>query len=171
MRNLLLLSNVFVIIIILSDFAELFPFFEYFISLNSHYYKHHIETRRTAMKFFRDIKKNFKYSGQMLKLMWQLDKCSFFILFADIFVYSSMPFINLYLVRNSIAMLESRADFMKYLILVACSLVLYYCFNCLHDYFTMVRDTRYMKVQCDMFKNLFDKSLSLDYEMLLDKEV
>ena len=91
--------------------------------------------------------------------------------FADIFVYSSMPFINLYLVRNSIAMLESRADFMKYLILVACSLVLYYCFNCLHDYFTMVRDTRYMKVQCDMFKNLFDKSLSLDYEMLLDKEV
>ena len=65
-------------------------------------------------KIFINIISNFSYTGKMLKLMWKSDKQYIVYLLLDIIVWSIIPFVNVYLVQESINMLETGADFQNY---------------------------------------------------------
>ena len=87
-------------------------------------------------KIFINIISNFSYTGKMLKLMWKSDKQYIVYLLLDIIVWSIIPFVNVYLVQESINMLETGADFQNYVPiivgLVIGNLILNYCHNYLN---------------------------------------
>ena len=67
------------------------------------------------MKFRKKLFANIGYTGKMIVLMWQNDKMYLFYMFLDVIAYSSLPFISMYLVQQSIQMLEEGAEFQVFL--------------------------------------------------------
>lgn len=114
---------------------------------------------------------NISYSGKIILLMWQSDKAYLFYLLLDIACYSCMPFINMFLVQKSIRMLEEKLGFTQYIWGVLGLIALGFGRNCLHDYLNYKRELHGNTIEFALYKRLFEKSLNIDYEMLLDKEV
>ncbi len=122
-------------------------------------------------KIFINIISNFSYTGKMLKLMWKSDKQYIVYLLLDIIVWSIIPFVNVYLVQESINMLETGADFQNYVPiivgLVIGNLILNYC----HNYLNYKRDLHGSIISVILYKNIFIKTLNLDYEKIIDKNI
>ena len=122
-------------------------------------------------KIFINIISNFSYTGKMLKLMWKSDKQYIVYLLLDIIVWSIIPFVNVYLVQESINMLETGADFQNYVPiivgLVIGNLILNYC----HNYLNYKRDLHGSIISVILYKNVFVKTLNLDYEKIIDKNI
>ena len=122
-------------------------------------------------KIFINIISNFSYTGKMLKLMWKSDKQYIVYLLLDIIVWSIIPFVNVYLVQESINMLETGADFQNYVPiivgLVIGNLILNYC----HNYLNYKRDLHGSIISVILYKNIFVKTLNLDYEKIIDKNI
>ena len=118
-----------------------------------------------------NIISNFSYTGKMLKLMWKSDKQYIVYLLLDIIVWSIIPFVNVYLVQESINMLETGADFQNYVPiivgLVIGNLILNYC----HNYLNYKRDLHGSIISVILYKNIFIKTLNLDYEKIIDKNI
>lgn len=123
------------------------------------------------MKFIKKLFNNFSYSGKMIRLMWQNDKSYLFYVLLDIAVYSCIPLINLPIVKKSIEMLESKTDFRTFAITMAALITAQLILNCLHNYLNYKRDLHGNVISLALYKGLFDKTLSIDYEMLLDKDI
>lgn len=123
------------------------------------------------MKFVKKLFNNFSYSGKMIRLMWQNDKAYLFFVLLDIAVYSCIPLINLPIVQKSIEMLEFKTEFRMFAItmvgLISAQLIL----RCLHNYFNYKRELHGNVISLVLYKRLFEKTLSIDYEMLLDKDI
>ena len=122
-------------------------------------------------KIFINIISNFSYTGKMLKLMWKSDKQYIVYLLLDIIVWSIITFVNVYLVQESINMLETGADFQNYVPiivgLVIGNLILNYC----HNYLNYKRDLHGSIISVILYKNIFVKTLNLDYEKIIDKNI
>jgi len=123
------------------------------------------------MKFRKKLFTNIGYSGKMIVLMWQNDKMYLFYMLLDIAAYSSLPFISMFLVQKSIQMLEAGAEFRVFLPVVLGFIVAYCAANCLHSYLNYKRDLHANVISFRLYQNLFQKTLSIDYEMLLDKDI
>lgn len=123
------------------------------------------------MKFIKKLFNNFSYSGKMIRLMWQNDKSYLFYVLLDIVVYSCIPLINLPIVKKSIELLESKTDFRTFAITMAALITAQLILNCLHNYLNYKRDLHGNVISLALYKGLFDKTLSIDYEMLLDKDI
>lgn len=123
------------------------------------------------MKFIKKLFNNFSYSGKMIRLMWRNDKVYLFFVLLDIAVYSCIPLINLPIVQKSIEMLEARAEFHEYAAVVMALIAVNLMLQCMHNYLTYKRDLHGNVISLALYKGLFEKTLALDYEMLLDKDV
>ena len=123
------------------------------------------------MKFRKKLFANIGYTGKMIVLMWQNDKMYLFCMLLDIIAYSSLPFLSMYLVQQSIQMLESGAEFRLYLLVVLGFIAAYCIISCLHSYLNYKRDLHANVISFRLYQNLFRKTLSIDYEMLLDKDI
>lgn len=66
------------------------------------------------MKFRKKLFANIGYTGKMIVLMWRNDKTYLFYIILDIIAYSSLTFLNMYLVQQSIQMLEPGAEIKTY---------------------------------------------------------
>lgn len=107
----------------------------------------------------------------MFSLMWKNDKAYVFYVLLDVLVFSSIPFINMYLIKVSIAMLETQADFRLYGPIILAFPVANVATNCLHNYFNYKRDVHGSMISVRLYQNIFEKTLNMDYELLLDKEI
>ena len=123
------------------------------------------------MKFRKKLFANIGYTGKMIVLMWQNDKMYLFYMLLDIIAYSSLPFISMYLVQQSIQMLEEGAEFRVFLPVVLGFIAAYCAVSCLHSYLNYKRDLHANVISFRLYQNLFEKTLSIDYEMLLDKDI
>ena len=123
------------------------------------------------MKFRKKLFANIGYTGKMIVLMWQNDKMYLFYMFLDVIAYSSLPFISMYLVQQSIQMLEEGAEFQVFLPVVLGFIAAYCAVSCLHSYLNYKRDLHANVISFRLYQNLFEKTLSIDYEMLLDKDI
>lgn len=123
------------------------------------------------MKFIKKLFNNFSYSGKMIRLMWRNDKSYLFYVLLDIVVYSCIPLINLPIVQKSIEMLESKTDFREFAITLAALIAAQLILNCLHSYLNYKRELHGNVISLALYKGLFEKTLSIDYEMLLDKDI
>lgn len=123
------------------------------------------------MKFFNKLVTNISYSGKIVKLMWRNDKAYLFYILIDIAVCSGLPFINIFLIQKSIWMLENQSNFQQYIMEVVGLIMLGFGTNCLHDYLDYKRNIHGGVIELALYKKQFEKTLDMDYEMLLDKEV
>lgn len=123
------------------------------------------------MDFIKKLFTNIGNSGKIIRLMWKNDKVYLFYILLDIAVYSCLPFINIFLVQKSIRMLEDGSGFQRYILEVLALIVLGFASNCLHDYLNYKRELHGGVIELALYKDLFEKTLEIDYEMLLDKEV
>lgn len=130
------------------------------------------------MKYMKKILKSLKssrdgilYSGKMFLLLWQNDRKYLIYLVLDILTSSVLPFINMYLVKYSVEMLTDRADYGSYIKLVIAFIAASIVFTNLQSYFNYKRDICGNLIGIKMYKNIYKKTIYLDYEMLLDKDI
>ena len=68
-------------------------------------------------------------------------------------------------------MLEIEAPFLNFLTVVSLFIVIYYTANILHDYLSYKTNLHGNNISLALHNSLFEKTLSVDFEMLLDKNV
>ena len=107
----------------------------------------------------------------MIGIMWQIDKPYLFYVLLDIIVYSGIPLINLLMVQKSIEMMETKTEFRVFVMVMVTLIVISLILKCLHNYFNYKRDLHSNVISLALYKKLFEKTLSIDYEMLLDKDI
>jgi ABC-type multidrug transport system fused ATPase/permease subunit len=122
------------------------------------------------MKLFDKTKAGFIYIGRMFQLLWNYDKAFFFIVIAEIVVSGAIPFITMYLIKYSIDMLTSGADFTAYLPTVLGLLGVQLVSNSIFNRLNTGMDVHANISGVRLFTTLFRKILFMDYEMLLDKK-
>ena len=121
------------------------------------------------MNIVKKIFHNFYISIKMIGIMWQTDKPYLFYVLLDIIVYSGIPLINLLMVQKSIEMMETKTEFRVFVMVMVTLIVISLILKCLHNYFNYKRDLHSNVISLALYKKLFEKTLSIDYEMLLDK--
>ena len=107
----------------------------------------------------------------MFLLLWQNDRKYLIYLVLDILTSSVLPFTNMYLVKYSVEMLTARADYGSYIKFVIAFIVASIVFTNLQSYFNYKRDICGNLIGIKMYKNIYKKTIYLDYEMLLDKDI
>ncbi len=111
------------------------------------------------------------YTKRMFMLMWQNDTAYLAFVLLDILVVSCIPFINMYLVKVSISMMETKADFRLYAAVIVGLLLAGAMSNFIHNWLNYKRDVHGSMINVILYKNIFEKTLNIDYEMLLDKDI
>jgi len=123
------------------------------------------------MKFRKNLFVNFRTSAKMISVLWKIDKAYLFFVLADIIVQSCIPFISLFLTQRSIQMLENQVGFGAFVLTILGFIVVYCSANIIHDYFSYKTNLHGNNISLSLHNSLFQKTLSIDYEMLLDKEI
>jgi ABC-type multidrug transport system fused ATPase/permease subunit len=123
------------------------------------------------MKWLNEIKTRFVYIGRMFRLLWGFDKALLFILIGNIIVESVNPFITMYLIKYSIDMLASGTDFRSYLPTVLIFLGAEFLGKSLLIHLSVQKDIHGNMSGDKLFSVLFRKTLELNYEMLLEKNI
>lgn len=126
---------------------------------------------KKILKSLKSSRDGILYSGKMFLLLWQNDRKYLIYLVLDILTSSVLPFINMYLVKYSVEMLTDRADYGSYIKLVIAFIAASIVFTNLQSYFNYKRDICGNLIGIKMYKNIYKKTIYLDYEMLLDKEI
>lgn len=123
------------------------------------------------MKSLKSSRDGILYSGKMFLLLWQNDIKYLIYLVLDILTSSVLPFINMYLVKYSVEMLTAQADYGSYVKLVIAFIAASIVFTNLQSYFNYKRDICGNLIGIKIYKNIYKKTIYLDYEMLLDKNI
>jgi ABC-type multidrug transport system fused ATPase/permease subunit len=123
------------------------------------------------MKWLTEIKTRLIYIGRMIKLLWEYDKQFLFVLIGEIIVRAIIPFITMYLIKFSIDMLIAGADFRTYLPTVLILLGAEFAGNSIAFQLGKIKDIHGNIIEFKLFGALFEKTMELDYEMLLDKTI
>jgi ABC-type multidrug transport system fused ATPase/permease subunit len=123
------------------------------------------------MKWFDVLKTRMIYLGRMFRLLWQLDKILLFIIIGEVVILTFPPFITMYLIKFSIDMLTAGDDFASYLPTVLILLGIELVVNTIGNILAKRRDFLGNTFGVKLFCSLFEKTLKLDYDMLLDKEI
>ncbi len=123
------------------------------------------------MAFLKKIVTTAQNTAKLIKMMFIYDKLYFLYIVLDIIAYSSITFVNLFLIQRSVAMLEEKTEFVEFLLVVVGFLLASMLLNCLHSFFNYKRDVHGSTISVSMLKSLFEKTLKIDYELLLDKDI
>lgn len=129
------------------------------------------EYMKKILKSLKSSRDGILYSGKMFLLLWQNDRKYLIYLVLDILTSSVLPFINMYLVKYSVEMLTAQADYGSYVKLVIAFIAASIVFTNLQSYFNYKRDICGNLIGIKMYKNIYKKTIYLDYEMLLDKNI
>lgn len=121
------------------------------------------------MRFIEKLFVNFQTSIKMMAILWKVDKKYLIYVLFDILVHSLIPFINIFLTQQSVQMLENKNNFFRFAIVVSFLIVAYYSANVLHDFLSYKTNLHGNNISLTLHNSLFEKTLSVDYEMLLDK--
>jgi ABC-type multidrug transport system fused ATPase/permease subunit len=124
-----------------------------------------------TMKLLKTTKTRFIYIGRMFKILWQNDKPFIFIIIGSLIFSSILPFIGMYLIKYSIDMLTQGDIYSEYLTTVVILLAATCIVTMLHSFFHARADSMGIRICHELFNNIFGKSMELNYEMLLDKQI
>ena len=133
--------------------------------------RHSCEVLLFMLKKLHEIWNSLLYTKKMFILMWQNDKAYLAFVLLDILVISCHPFINMYLVKTSISMMENKADFRLYVAIIVGLLLAGVIGNLIHNWLNYKRDVHGSMINVILYKNIFEKTLNIDYEKLLDKDI
>ena len=109
------------------------------------------------------------YVSKMLKIIVESDKILPLFVALQILLSSVLPFISIFLIKRSIDMFTSGVDYLAYFPQVMLLLGLSLIGNYLQTIVNHVVETHINMFGTTLFIKIFNKSMELDYEMLLDK--
>ncbi len=121
----------------------------------------------------RMIKKTelIKYTKNVIKVLWENDKAYLFYVFFDTVISSILPFIELFLVKFSIDMLTNGNDIERYIYTILSLIVICFILRTTQSFLNYKRDVCGNMIGIRMYEKLYRKTMNLDYEMLLDKNI
>lgn len=117
------------------------------------------------------ISKFFKYTKDVLIVLWKNDKPYIFYVFGDILISSVLPFMDMFLIKYSIDMLSKGSGIKSYLYIVVTIIIVGVLLRIFQAFLNYKRDVCGNMIGIRMYEKLYQKTMHLDYEMLLDKEV
>jgi ABC-type multidrug transport system fused ATPase/permease subunit len=123
------------------------------------------------MRLFSKIAATAHSTTKLIRIMLKYDKLYFVYIILDIITYALITFANLFLVQQSVAMLETKEEFTNFFLVVVGFLLASMLLNCLHSFFNYKRDLHGSTISVALMESIFEKTLKLDYELLLDKDI
>lgn len=123
------------------------------------------------INMFKEIRMRLIYITQMFRVLWSNDKIFLFLTVVDICLSSIGPFIGMYLVKYSINMLTDGADYISYLSLILVLLLCQFTISILQTIVSNKTGILGNMIGDKLFRNIFNKTLEINYEMLLDKNI
>ena len=112
-----------------------------------------------------------KYTKDAIHVLWKNDKWYILYVFFDILISSTLPFVDMFLIKYSIDMLTNGSDYRAYLYLVLGVIVLGFVLKMLQAVLNYKRDICGNLIGIRMYEKLYKKTMMLDYEMLLNKSI
>ena len=112
-----------------------------------------------------------KYTKNVIKVLWENDKAYLFYVFFDTVISSILPFIELFLVKFSIDMLTNGNDIERYIYTILSLIVIGFILRTTQSFLNYKRDVCGNMIGIRMYEKLYRKTMNLDYEMLLDKNI
>ena len=94
-----------------------------------------------------------------------------FYVFFDTVISSILPFIELFLVKFSIDMLTNGNDIERYIYTILSLIVICFILRTTQSFLNYKRDVCGNMIGIRMYEKLYRKTMNLDYEMLLDKNI
>lgn len=128
-----------------------------------------IEERK--FKMINKISKFFKYTKDVLNVLWKNDKLYIFYVFCDILISSVLPFIDMFLIKYSIDMLSNASNVDEYIYIVITIIIVGFFLRIIQSFLNYKRDVCGNMIGIRMYEKLYKKTMHLDYEMLLDKDI
>lgn len=123
------------------------------------------------MKKLKEIANNMQHIIKLIQIMIEYDSKYFKYILADIMAYSAISLVNLFLVQQSVTILEKGEKFGTFAMTIMGLLLANMFLNCLHSYFNYKRDVHGSTISVALMKSIFEKTLCINYELLLDKEI
>ena len=117
------------------------------------------------------VNRFFRYTRDVFDVLWKNDKMYIFYIIFDILISSALPFVDMFLVKYSIDMLSNGSKYETYLYLVLGAIVLGFSLRILQAYLNYKRDICGNLIGIRMYEKLYQKTMMLDYEMLLNKNI
>lgn len=121
--------------------------------------------------FFAEFKVKMIYIARMFRILWKNDKRFLFLVLMDVILSSGIPFITMMLVKHSINMLTSEKEFIKYISVIVGLLLLAFGVTLLQAIVSAQSGILGNIIGDKLFRNIFSKTMEIDYEMLLDKKI
>lgn len=123
------------------------------------------------MKWFSGFKTRMTYVGRMFRILWENDKKFLVLTLFDIVLVAIIPFIGMYLIKFSIDMLARNEDFNRYLPIVLLLLGSSFVVRFLQAIISKHTGVHGNMIGNKLFRAIFNKTLEIDYEMLLNKDI
>lgn len=121
--------------------------------------------------FLVTFKDKIIYIGRMFRVLWENDKKFLFFVLTDVILSASTPFVSMTLAKYSINMLASGTDYVRYLSIVVSLLLLLFLLSLLQAVVSSRSGILGNMIGDKLFRNIFNKTMEIDYELLLDKNV
>ncbi len=107
----------------------------------------------------------------MFRVLWINDRIFLLFILLDVIFSSIIPFMGMFLVKYSINMLANGDGFLQYITIVASLLTSILVVTILQSVVSIKSGILGNMIGDKLFRNIFNKTMNIDYEMLLDKEV
>ena len=111
------------------------------------------------------------YVGRMFRVLWSNDRIFLLFILLDIVLSSISPFIQMFLVKYSIDMLTAGENYFHYLTIVIVLLMSMFVVSFLQSLVSTRSGVLGNMIGDKLFRNIFNKTMEIDYEMLLDKDI
>lgn len=118
-----------------------------------------------------EFRQKMLYIGRMFNVLWKNDKIFLTFILLDVVLSSIIPFIGMYIIKYSINMLTVGAEFSQYVSVVLTLLVGSFVATILQSIVSTRSGVLGNMIGDKLFSNIFNKTMEIDYEMLLDKNV
>lgn len=122
-------------------------------------------------KFTVELGQKMLYIGRMFRVLWETDRIFLFFILLDILLSSILPFWGMFLVKYSVNMLTAGTGFPEYLTVITVLLLLMFVTSVLQAAVNTKSGILGNVIGDKLFRNIFNKTMEIDYELLLDKEV
>lgn len=107
----------------------------------------------------------------MLRILWLSDKTFLVLVILDIILSSLHPFVNMFLTKYSVDMLTNGGDYSKYLFVVLSLISIGFIVSILQAKVSSQTGIRGNVIGDKLFRNIFNKTMEIKFEMLLDKNI
>lgn len=124
-----------------------------------------------VLDYIKDFKTKMIYIERMFQVLRRNDKPFLVLILFDIIISSIIPFIGMYLVKTSIDMLTFGENYSQYFSVVILLLSVSLLANYLQSFISTRSGILGNMIGDKLFRNIFNKTMELDFEVLLDKSI